>query len=199
MNGNTAISSGYAHDPVNEERNGILRTLIIATLALTFIGTASAMTLETYRERMHNQHEWTQRAQENRCRAKTPWSEFTKTPLRSVLPAWRGHHVVWAKARHERAQARSSACLPSTTAGIIRYVFGAYGDQAVAVAQCESGLSVYAENGQYLGLFQMGAYARARYGHSWTALGQSRSAYAYFKDSGSDWSPWQCRPYGLAW
>jgi hypothetical protein len=63
------------------------------------------------------------------------------------------------------------------------------------VAQCESGLSVYARNGQYLGLFQMGDYARSRYGHSWDALGQSRSAHAYFVDSGSDWSPWECKPW----
>lgn len=107
----------------------------------------------------------------------------------------------WATwgARKERTQARESKCLPTTVAGVIKYVFGPYGDQAVAVAECESGLNVYATNGQYLGLFQMGEYARSRYGHSWTALGQSRSAYAYFKDSGSDWSPWQCRPWGLAW
>lgn len=81
----------------------------------------------------------------------------------------------------------------------IRYVFGRYAGQALAVAWCESRLYVYARNGQYFGLFQMGSYARSRYGHSWTALGQARSAYRYFVDSGRDWSPWQCRPGGLGW
>ena len=157
------------------------------------------MDLKTYRTAIHNQKQWTNRALDNRCRDTVTLDEFTKTPLASVLPYWRDDHVKYAKNRHHRAQQKSSLCVPSTTAGIIRYVFGAYGDQAVAVAQCESGLSVYAQNGQYLGLFQMGEYARARYGHDWTALGQSRSAYAYFVDSGRDWSPWQCRPWGLAW
>ena len=102
----------------------------------------------------------------------------------------------WWGGVKERTQAKASKCGP---AAAIRSVFGAYGDQAVAVAKCESGLSVYAQNGQYLGLFQMGEYARSRYGHSWTALGQSRSAYAYFVDTGRTWGPWQCRPWGLAW
>jgi hypothetical protein len=77
---------------------------------------------------------------------------------------------------------------------IIRQVFGVYGEQAVAVARCESGLTTGAENGQYLGLFQMGSYARSTYGHSWNAWGQARAAYRYFVDSGRDWSPWSCRP-----
>jgi len=54
--------------------------------------------------------------------------------------------------------------------------------------------SVWAENGQYLGLFQMGDFARGAYGHGHTALEQARSAYAYFVASGRDWSPWECQP-----
>lgn len=78
----------------------------------------------------------------------------------------------------------------------IRSTFGRYGDQAVAVAGCETGgtYSVYASNGQYLGLFQMGDYAREKYGHSTSALGQARAAYHYFSDEGYDWSPWECKP-----
>jgi len=78
---------------------------------------------------------------------------------------------------------------------IIMKVFGRYGTQAVAVARCESGLTIGAENGQYLGLFQMGSYARGKYGHSWNAWGQARAAYRYFVDSGRDWSPWSCKPW----
>ena len=78
----------------------------------------------------------------------------------------------------------------------ISYVFGVYASQAISVARCESGgtFSVYASNGQYLGFFQMGDYARAKYGHSTIPYYQARAAYAYFKDSGSDWSPWECKP-----
>ena len=73
-------------------------------------------------------------------------------------------------------------------------VFGSRGWEAVEVARCETGgtFSVYARNGQYLGLFQMGEFARSRYGHGWTALAQARSAYRYFREAG--WSPWECRP-----
>jgi hypothetical protein len=70
--------------------------------------------------------------------------------------------------------------------------FGRYCAQAIRVASCESHLYVYARNGQYLGMFQMGTYARARYGHSWDVWGQARAAYRYFLSSG--WSPWSCHP-----
>jgi hypothetical protein len=40
----------------------------------------------------------------------------------------------------------------------------------------------------------MGDYARGRYGHSETALGQAQAAYRYFVASGRDWSPWTCQP-----
>lgn len=73
--------------------------------------------------------------------------------------------------------------------------FGSYCSQALRVARCESGYSVWARNGQYLGLFQMGTYARARYGHSNNAWGQARAAYRYFIASGRDWSPWSCKPW----
>lgn len=84
----------------------------------------------------------------------------------------------------------------------IHLVFGPYGDQAYSVARCETGgtFSVYASNGQYLGLFQMGSWERATYGHGWTPIEQARAAWRYFVASGRDWSPWQCRPGGvLGW
>lgn len=74
-------------------------------------------------------------------------------------------------------------------------VFGAYCSQALRVAFCESGYNVWARNGQYLGLFQMGYTERKVYGHSWDAWGQARAAYRYFVASGRDWSPWSCRPW----
>jgi hypothetical protein len=76
----------------------------------------------------------------------------------------------------------------------IRYVFGEYAEQALAVAECESGLSRHAHNGQYLGIFQMGDFARSTYGHGETFLAQARAAHRYFVASGRDWSPWACQP-----
>jgi lysozyme-like protein len=64
---------------------------------------------------------------------------------------------------------------------------------AVAVASCESHLQTTAQNGQYLGLFQMGSYERRLFGHGPTAHEQAVAAHRYFVSSGRDWSPWSCR------
>lgn len=89
---------------------------------------------------------------------------------------------------------RQSADLLSSPTVVIRLVFGGHADEALRVAWCESKWHTGAENGQYMGLFQMGSGERARYGHSASALGQARSAYRYFVASGLDWSPWSCKP-----
>lgn len=78
---------------------------------------------------------------------------------------------------------------------VCHYFTGSYCAQALRVSWCESHWSPYARNGQYLGLFQMGSYARARYGHGPDAWSQARAAYRYFIASGRDWSPWSCRPW----
>ena len=100
--------------------------------------------------------------------------------------------------REREAQQLTLAVSTPTTTGeiesVIRAVFGAYGDQAVAVAMCESTLSTSAVNGTHLGLFQMGVPERATYGHGDSAYEQAQAAYAYFVASGSDWSPWVCQP-----
>lgn len=77
----------------------------------------------------------------------------------------------------------------------ICHVFGNYCTEALVVSECESGYSVYAHNGQYLGLFQMGSSERELYGHGGTALAQAVAAYRYFVASGKDWSPWSCKPH----
>ena len=77
---------------------------------------------------------------------------------------------------------------------IICQVFGSYCSQALRVAYCESKYYVWAGNGQYQGIFQMGSSERARYGHGPGAWAQARAAYRYFVASGRDWSPWTCRP-----
>jgi len=80
-------------------------------------------------------------------------------------------------------------------AAVIHKVFGKYGSQAVRVSRCESGLTIGAENGQYLGLFQMGSWERSTYGHGWNPWAQARAAWRYFVASGKDWSPWSCKPW----
>jgi hypothetical protein len=82
----------------------------------------------------------------------------------------------------------------------IAWVFGEYKYQAYDVAWCESRFSIWAENGQYLGLFQMGSSERRLFGHGNTAVEQAKAAHRYFVTSGRDWSPWQCRPNGgMGW
>jgi len=89
-----------------------------------------------------------------------------------------------AAADSDTTSARAAIC----------YVFGPYCAQALRVAWCESRYSIWARNGQYLGLFQMGNYARARYGHGNNAWAQAVSAYRYFVDSHYTWQPWSCKP-----
>jgi hypothetical protein len=74
-------------------------------------------------------------------------------------------------------------------------VFGPHCKQAVAVAWCESRLRPTAQNGQYLGLFQMGSQERRLFGHGRSARQQAVAAHTYFVRSGRDWSPWSCKPW----
>lgn len=92
------------------------------------------------------------------------------------------------------ARRRSARLRLAAPAAAIRTVFGRYWRQAMAVARCESGLSLWARNGQYQGLFQMGSHERATYGHGATALAQARAAHRYFVASGRTWRPWSCKP-----
>ncbi len=82
-----------------------------------------------------------------------------------------------------------------STQDVICSVFGSRCREALAVARCESRYSTYAQNGQYLGLFQMGSWERRTYGHGASAYAQTAAAYRYFVASGSDWSPWSCKPW----
>ena len=94
----------------------------------------------------------------------------------------------------ERVRARDArrlAGLPPKEA--ICNVFGSYCREALAIAWCESRHEITAQNGQYLGLFQMGSYERQLFGHGATARSQAVAAHRYFVRSGRDWSPWACR------
>lgn len=64
--------------------------------------------------------------------------------------------------------------------------------EAWRVSACESRHNIWAKNGQYLGLFQMGYFARLKYGHAWNAWVQAKAAHRYYIDAGG-WGPWSCR------
>ena len=87
-------------------------------------------------------------------------------------------------------EVRQLASLPPRRA--ICSVFANECRAAIAVAWCESHLQTTAQNGQYLGLFQMGSYERQLFGHGPTAHEQAVAAHRYFVRSGRDWSPWSC-------
>jgi hypothetical protein len=92
------------------------------------------------------------------------------------------------------APSSGAASAHPTVERIICGVFGPYCSQALRVAWCESRLRTTAANGQYLGVFQMGDYARAKYGHGSDAWTQAQAAFRYFADSGFGWGPWTCKP-----
>lgn len=119
---------------------------------------------------------------------------FEKRPALARTPAGQ-LALLRVEVRRLGRMVRTLQSARSTPEGAIRHVFGKYAGEALAVFTCESGLSVWAENGQYLGIAQMGEYARARYGHGPDALTQVRAAYAYFVESGRSWGPWECKPW----
>jgi hypothetical protein len=99
--------------------------------------------------------------------------------------------VTALRAKIRARDARKLAKVPPRKA--ICSVFGPYCEDAVAVAWCESRLDTSAQNGQYLGLFQMGSQERSLFGHGDSAHDQALAAHRYFVVSGRDWSPWGCR------
>ena len=100
-----------------------------------------------------------------------------------------------AQRKVQAERKRLLASLERSPQKAICHVFRSYCGQALRVARCESGYSVNAQNGQYLGLFQMGSSERRLFGHGQSALQQARAAYRYFVRSGRDWSPWSCKPW----
>jgi hypothetical protein len=110
-----------------------------------------------------------------------------KTRLaRAMKEIKRLRHAIWLRRLRvlQAASPKEAIC----------QVFHGYCREAVSVAWCESRLRPTAQNGQYLGLFQMGSLARQLFGHGQTARAQAIAAHKYFLYSGRDWSPWSCKP-----
>jgi len=122
---------------------------------------------------------------EQQARAKTSLA-YARKRVRQLTKT-----VATLRGRIRARNARKMASLPPRAA--ICSVFGSHCQEALAVAWCESRLSTTAQNGQYLGLFQMGSYERRLFGHGSTARDQAVAAHRYFVRSGRDWSPWSCR------
>ena len=113
--------------------------------------------------------------------------------LRWIEGRWNRRRLRAYKAAHRsRPTYRTLAASGGSVQAIICNVFGPVCSEALAVARCESGFSIHAVNGQYLGLFQMGSSERARFatiGYS-TAYQQTVAAHNYFVVAG--WGPWAC-------
>lgn len=135
--------------------------------------------------RFYESHRRLLSAGEHRSKAATNLREAKRRLARAERSVARLRRAI------ARRDARRLASLPPRAA--ICDVFGTYCSQAVNVAWCESRLSTTAQNGQYLGLFQMGYSERRIFGHGATAHAQALAARKYFVRSGRDWSPWSCR------
>ena len=141
--------------------------------------------------RFFERHRWLLRHPMHRTEA-SKQLRFHREQLRwTSLELLETQHEI-DRREEERRIARLHAASP---ANAIRVVFGRHAAEALAVASCESRLSISAENGQYRGLFQMGSAERARYGHGSNAYLQAQAAHRYFVESGRSWAPWQCKPW----
>jgi hypothetical protein len=86
----------------------------------------------------------------------------------------------------------------------IQLSFGPDWRDAVNVSHCEAGAYHWQRtgrpqdsgNGQYLGLFQMGRWARATFGHGPGVWAQAKAAAANFRSNGRSWrGQWECQPW----
>lgn len=130
----------------------------------------------------------------------TPAEAHTPKPRTACKHHWQGEYKT-ARRRFTRCirqlqrHNKQHRCGPHARPRVaIRCAFPRHHAAAIRVARCESSLRTTARNGQYHGLFQMGAWERERYGHSTTPLGQARAARRYFDATGRTWTPWECKP-----
>jgi hypothetical protein len=103
--------------------------------------------------------------------------------------------AIAVRVKHHAQVRRLAAVQAATPQSVICRVFGDNCHDALAVSRCESGWRTDAQNGQYLGLFQMGSNERRIFGHGPSAVEQAVAAHKYFIASGSNWGPWSCKPW----
>jgi hypothetical protein len=137
--------------------------------------------------RFFKQHRWLLSSSEHHATARHALRRATRRLARI------SRNVAAIRRVLARREARRRANAPKAA---ICQVFGRrYCRQALTVSWCESRHSTTAQNGQYLGLFQMGWSERRLFGHGSTPRQQARAAHRYFVISGRDWSPWSCKPW----
>jgi hypothetical protein len=108
----------------------------------------------------------------------------------------RVEHARYLAARHQTARLRvviRRRWRPTVDYAIrlASAVTGVPADELYAVARCESGLSPYARNGRYLGLFQLGW---APFGFSpFDPVASALSAAVTVRHDGG-WRQWSCKP-----
>ncbi len=93
-------------------------------------------------------------------------------------------------------QARARPPIPPAIYKAVRHEWRTPAERRKAfdVVACETGntYNLQATNGQYLGIFQLGARERRICGHGPTARAQARAARCWYDKTGGDWSPWTC-------
>jgi hypothetical protein len=139
--------------------------------------------------RFFRTHGWLLRSKEHRRAALSAQRNATRGLVRAAKAVAYFRQLIRVRDAKRRAARLAKAPPRQAICG----VFEQYCSQALAVAWCESRLSTDAQNGQYLGLFQMGSSERRLFGHGETAHEQAVAAHRYFVSSGRDWSPWSCR------
>ena len=144
--------------------------------------------------RFFEKHRWLLSDPRSRKEATLRLRVAKRTVAASRAKAQRGRARI-ARQQAEFERRRLVAELRGSPEKAICHVFRSYCREALSVARCESGYSVDAQNGEYLGLFQMGSSERRLFGHGESALAQAQAAYRYFVRSGRDWSPWSCKPW----
>lgn len=76
----------------------------------------------------------------------------------------------------------------------LRLLWGVKWVEAATVSYGEGSWHSFASNGQFRTTFQMGSSERRTYGDGPTLWEQAIAAHNYYVASGSDWSPWECKP-----
>ena len=114
-----------------------------------------------------------------------------RSRMRSGACASSTKTIASLRAKMRARDARRLAALPPRAA--ICSVFGSALRGGRRGRLVRVAASTTAQNGQYLGLFQMGSYERRLFGHGASAHEQAVAAHRYFVRSGRDWSPWSCR------
>ena len=144
--------------------------------------------------RFFEHHRWLLRDPRFRSEARLRLTSARRTLAASRADTARVRAQI-ERGRRAALQYRVMTQVAESPTKAICYVFGDRCNEALRVARCESGIRTTAQNGQYLGIFQMGTSERRLFGHGPTALAQAQAAYRYFVRSGRDWSPWSCKPW----